>query len=156
MLCQTPNIHFLVQGSSEGFSQLNSFDGALLAAGIGNTNLVKMSSIVPPRSLQVEPVQLPYGSLVPVAYAAISSMLPGEKISAAVAAAFPEDESKPGLIMEYSSRGHREEVETIVRKMAEEGLAMRGEQVQKIASVSVQHTVEHIGTAFAAVVLWYR
>ncbi len=156
MLCQTPNIHFLVRGSAEGFSPLNSFDAALLAAGIGNTNLVKMSSIIPPRSREVSPRSLPYGALVPVAYAAITSTLAGEKIAAAVAAALPVDESKPGLIMEYSSRGHAEEVENIVRKMAAEGMQLRGEEPREIRSVAVQHAVEKVGTAFAAVVLWYE
>ncbi|MBN2232319.1 MAG: arginine decarboxylase, pyruvoyl-dependent [Deltaproteobacteria bacterium] len=155
MICQTPNIHFLVSGSSEGFTQLNSFDGALLDAGIGDTNLVKMSSIVPPGSRVVEPVKLPAGALVPVAYASITSSLPGEMISAAVAAAYPDDPSLPGLIMEYSSRGHREEVEDIVRRMAAKGLEMRGRSAARIDSISVQHKVESIGTAFAAVVLWY-
>jgi len=48
MLCNTPTKFFMATGSSEGYTELNSFDGALLNAGIGNTNLVKMSSIVPP------------------------------------------------------------------------------------------------------------
>ena len=155
MLCETPTKFFMVTGSSEGYTELNSFDGALLNAGIGNTNLVKMSSIVPPRCQEIEPIQLPYGALVPVAYAAITSDLAGEIISAAVAAAFPKDPTKPGLIMEYSSRGHKEDVEKIVRKMAIKGMEMRNEEVAEVKSVAVQHEVQKIGTAFASVVLWY-
>ncbi len=34
-------------GSAEGTTPLNAFDNALLAAGIGNINLVKVSSILP-------------------------------------------------------------------------------------------------------------
>jgi arginine decarboxylase len=154
MIFKTPTTHFFTCGSSEGFTQLNSFDGALLAARIGNTNLVKMSSIVPPKSKLVELHSLPQGALVPVAYASISSDMPGEVISAGVAAAYPTDESHAGLIMEYSSRGHKEDIEAIVRRMAEEGLKMRGLEVKEIRSISVQHKVEKIGTAFAAVVLW--
>lgn len=154
MIIKTPTTHFFTCGSSEGYTQLNSFDGSLLAARIGNTNLVKMSSIVPPKSKLVEPHPIPQGALVPVAYAAITSDLPGEVISAGVAAAYPVDESQAGLIMEYSSRGHKEDIEAIVRRMAEEGLKMRGLEVKEIRSISVQHKVEKIGTAFAAVVLW--
>jgi len=154
MIFKTPTTHFFTCGSSEGFTQLNSFDGALLAARIGNTNLVKMSSIVPPKSKLVEPHNLPQGALVPVAYAAITSDMPGEVISAGVAAAYPTDENHAGLIMEYSSRGHKEDIEAIVRRMAEEGLKMRGLEVKEIRSISVQHKVEKIGTAFASVVLW--
>ena len=46
-------------GHAEGGSSLNAFDNALLVAGIGNINLVKISSIVPP---EVALVELPKGS----------------------------------------------------------------------------------------------
>ena len=48
MIFKTPTQYFLVSGASDGYMPLNAFDGALLQAGIGNTNLVRMSSIVPP------------------------------------------------------------------------------------------------------------
>jgi len=155
MICQTPTKFFMVTGSSEGYTELNAFDGALLNAGIGNTNLVKMSSIVPPNCQEIEPVKLPYGALVPVAYATITSDLEGEVISAAVAVGIPKDSSKPGLIMEYSSRGRKKDIEKIVRKMVEEGMKIRNEDVAVIKSVSIEHEVHKIGTAFASVVLWY-
>jgi arginine decarboxylase len=145
----------MVTGSSEGYTELNAFDGALLNAGIGNTNLVKMSSIVPPNCQEIEPTKLPYGALVPVAYAAITSDLEGEVISAAVAVGIPKDSSKPGLIMEYSSHGRKKDIEKIVRRMVEEGMKIRNEDVAVIKSVSIEHEVYKIGTAFASVVLWY-
>ena len=154
MIIKTPTTHFFTCGSSEGFTQLNSLDGALLDARIGNTNLVKVSSIVPPGSKLVEPRALPQGALVPAAYAAITSDLPGEIISAGVAIAYPGDVEHAGLIMEYSARGHKEDIEAIVRRMAEEGLRMRGLEIRDLRSISVQHKVEKIGTAFASVVLW--
>ena len=155
MICQTPSKFFMVSGSSEGYTPLNSFDGALLNAGSGNTNLIKMSSIVPPACKETEPVTLPYGALVPVAYSSITSDLEGEVISAAVAVAMPENEAKPGLIMEYSSRGRKEDIEKIVIKMVEKGMDMRNEKIKFLKSISIQHRVEKTGTAFAAVVLWY-
>ena len=42
-------------GAAEGGSLLNAFDNALLVAGIGNVNLVKVSSIVPP-GVEIEPI----------------------------------------------------------------------------------------------------
>jgi arginine decarboxylase len=155
MLVPTPTKFYFACGSSEGFMPLNAFDGALMAAGVGNTNLVKMSSIVPPRCQEIEPVKLPFGALVPVAYASIASQVPGEMISAAVAACFPEDEDKPGLIMEYSARGHKEEVEQIVRNMAAEGMKMRGEKIKEIKSIAKEHRVEATGAVWAGVVLWF-
>lgn len=133
---------------------LNAFDGALLDAGIGNTNLVRMSSIIPPGAQEIEPVPLPYGALIPVAYASLTCDEPGRVISAAVAAAIPEDERFPGLIMEHSGFAPKEEVEAIVRRMAEEGMKMRGLKIKSLKSVAVEHRVEKVGAVVAAVVLW--
>ena len=133
---------------------LNAFDGALLASGIGNTNLLKMSSIVPPGARLIKPVSIPYGALLPVAYASITSSIKGQTISAAVAAAFPKDRTMPGLIMEYSATGPSEEIEKICRDMAVHGLGMRGLEVGRVESTAVSHSVGNVGAAFAAVVLW--
>ena len=154
MITKIPTKYFLVAGSSEGMTNLNSFDGALLNAGIGNTNLIKVSSILPPKCENIEPIQIPYGAIVPIAYASITSQLEGEVIAAAVAVAIPEDDKKPGLIMEYSSRGRKEDIEEIVRNMAKHGMELRGEKIKEIKSISTQHKVTNIGTAFAGVVLW--
>lgn len=154
MVFKTPTKYFLVAGKSEGYKPLNAFDGALLNAGIGNTNLVKMSSILPPRAQEIEPVKLPYGALVPVAYASYVSETPGEIIAAGVAIAIPEREDYPGLIMEYSDRGTKEEIEETVKRMAIEGMNMRGEKVKEVKSIAIEHKVTRCGAVFAAVVLW--
>ena len=154
MIFKTPTIYFITSGTSEGFTLLNAFDGALMNAGIGNTNLVRMSSICPPHTKEVFSVNLPHGALVPVAYGSITSDEPGQIIAAGVAIAFPEDEDHAGLIMEYSAKGSREVVEAKVRKMAEEGMKMRGKKVREIKSAATEHTVKEFGAAFAAVVLW--
>jgi arginine decarboxylase len=41
-------LFFLVSGVGYGSTELTSFDAALLDAGIGDFNLVRMSSIMPP------------------------------------------------------------------------------------------------------------
>ncbi len=158
MIIKTPTSHTFVTGASEGYTPLNAFDGALLAAGIGNTNLVKMSSIVPPgtREVPVSELLLPPGALVPVAYASMESDIPGSMICAAVAAAWPADPSRPGLIMEYHAHGHREDAESVVRRMAEEGMRKRGWEVRALQAAAIDHRVAKIGCAFAAVVLWDR
>ncbi len=133
---------------------LNAFDGALLKAGIGNTNLIKMSSIVPPKCRLIEPVKLPYGALVPVAYASLSSSLPGEHIAAAVAVAFPVNAELPGVIMEYSGKEPLTIIENRVREMAEHALTMRGESLREIKSIGIEYTVNKIAAVFAGAVLW--
>ena len=44
----TPCKFTLVAGNGEGGTPLNAFDAALIEAGIGNLNLLRVSSILPP------------------------------------------------------------------------------------------------------------
>ena len=154
MIFKTPTQYFLVSGASDGYTPLNAFDAALLQAGIGNTNIVKMSSIVPPHCQRISPIALPPGSIVPAAYASITSDVPGEIISAGVAIALPEDENQNGLIMEYSAKGEQRKIEEIVRNMAVEGMKLRGWKIKDLTSIAVEYKVKKIGAALAAVVLW--
>ncbi len=156
VIIETPTKFFLVSGSSEGFTLLNAFDGALLASGVGDTNLVKMSSILPPgcREMNPPPVPMPQGALVPIAYASLCSEVPGEIISAAVAIGVPEDGDRAGLIMEYSARAEESVVKEKVRKMVEKGMEMRNRAVKDIMAISATCKVVSIGAAFAGVVLW--
>jgi len=149
-----PDIHFFCAGASEGLTELTSFDGALLAAGVGNTNLIKMSSILPPNSKEVAPFSIKPGSFVPLAYADITSAEPGETISAAVAIAIPDDRNINGVIMEHHNHAPLSYVEKKVREMAEESMKMRGIKNFTIKSKGIEHKVVNIATAFAAVVLW--
>lgn len=154
-LLPDPSHYFMVAGSSEGPTPLNAFDNALLAAGIGDTNLVRMSSILPPRVEIMEPRPLPPGALVPVAYAEMTSSNPGETIAAAVAIAFPQDESLPGLIMEHHAAASREEVEAEVRRMAVAGMEHRRRPIKDVVVRGAEHVVGTTGCAYAAVVLWH-
>lgn len=149
----TPSKFCLVAGSSEGATKLNAFDGALLAAGIGNVNLVRMSSILPPGAERVERLQLPPGALVPTAYGFIASDNPGQRIAAAVAVGL--NGRSFGVIMEYAHVGTGQEAETRVREMVAEAFRMRGLDLTQVHSISAEHVVEATGCAFAAVALWY-
>jgi arginine decarboxylase len=140
-------------GHAEGGSALNAFDNALLAAGIGNINLVKVSSIVPP---DVDIVALPRikpGALVPTAYACQTGRAPGEVIAAAVGYALPEDRTRPGVIMEFHGKVGRAEAERQIRQMLEEAFRVRGEALREWKVVAAQHRVERVGCAVAAVTL---
>jgi len=154
MIFKTPTQYFLVSGASDGCTPLNAFDSALLRAGIGNTNIVKMSSIVPPHCQRVSPVALPPGALVPAAYASLTSDVPGELISAGVALALPHDEERNGLIMEYSAKGDRAKIEETVRTMAVEGMRLRGWEIKELKSIAVEYKVKKVGAVLAAIVLW--
>jgi len=156
LIIKTPTKFFLVSGSSEGYSLLNAFDGALIASGVGDTNLVKMSSILPPGCVEINPppVPMPQGALVPVAYASFRSDVPGEIISAAVAIGIPKDKDSAGLIMEYSANDDEDKVVIQVKRMVEEGMKLRNRAIKEIVAKSATHKVLKIGAVFAGVVLW--
>jgi len=140
-------------GHAEGGSTLNAFDNALLAAGIGNINLIKVSSIVPPDVSIVELPKIKPGALIPTAYAAMTSDVPGETVAAAVGYALPDDPAKAGVIMEFHGVATREAAERAIEAMLDEAFRVRGETMREMRVVAVEHTVERIGCALAAVTL---
>jgi arginine decarboxylase len=152
----TPNTLSLVAGKGDTNNPLNAFDMALLDAGICNVNLIKISSIMPPKAEVVPLPNIPMGSLVPTAYGYKVSDIKGETVSAAVSVAIPKDKELCGLIMEHSAIGGKKETENTVREMAKTGFEMRGWEIDKIISFASECTVENIGCAFAAVALWYK
>mgnify|MGYP000855221642 CR=1 FL=1 len=149
-----PTRYFLTAGSGEASTELNAFDAALLDAGVGDTNLIKMSSILPPGATLVEKHPLVRGAFVPLAYGDRVSDVPGQIISAAVAVGIPEEPLESGLIMECSRIGPPEECEKSARNMVIEGMEnIRKRKIKEIKSISVSIKVKKIGAVFAAVVL---
>ena len=140
-------------GHAEGSTTLNAFDNALLAAGIGNINLVKVSSILPPDTEVVDLPRLRPGAIVPTAFAAVTSEVPGEVVAAAVGWARPEDPAKNGVIMEFHDKATREEAERMIVQMLEEAFRVRGEKIRDMKVFTVEHRVERTGCALAAVTL---
>lgn len=149
----TPTTYSLVSAAVEGLTPLTAFDRALLSAGIGNLNLLKVSSILPPGAVFVERLSIPPGSLLPVAYAALTSAVPGELIAAAVAIGHSPDTH--GVIMETSGNFTRPEIEERIRAMVEEAFAVRKLPLVRIEVAAVAHRVERLGCVLAAVPLWY-
>jgi arginine decarboxylase len=140
-------------GHAEGGTPLNAFDNALLAAGIGNINLLKISSILPPDVPVIDLPKIKPGALVPTAYAAVTSEVPGETIAAAVGYAVPDDAAKNGVIMEFHGQTTREEAERAIRAMLDEAFRVRGEPIREMKVLAVEHTVERAGCALAAITL---
>lgn len=148
-----PKKYFLTAASCEGDTELTAFDKALLEAGVGNTNLLRVSSILPP-GCEYEPgLSIPAGSLLPIAYGTITSCEPGARIAAAVAVGIKKNSF--GVIMEYEGYCGKEEAEEMVVKMCREAFKTRGLELEEIKIASTEHLVEKIGCAFAAVPLWY-
>lgn len=151
---ETPDIYTLASGTSEGTSKLGAFDNAILNAGVGNTNLIRLSSILPPRAAFKDKIAYNRGVLVPIAYGSISSDTKGETIAASVAIAVSIEEGF-GVIMEYSGATSAKNAEEIVRKMAEDAMKHRNIKIKELKSISSEHTVVNFGCAFAAVPMWY-
>ncbi|MEX0770348.1 MAG: arginine decarboxylase, pyruvoyl-dependent [Balneolaceae bacterium] len=157
MMVKTPNLFSLVRGAAEGRTRLNAFDNALIQAGVGDTNLVRMSSILPPGAKQVsiEDINLPKGGLIPLAYASIDAVTPGRMISSAIAVGIPEDPEEPGVIMEFEDHAELSTVQSIVQQMVVDAFEYRQRKLKEIKSVGIEHKIKVCGSTFAGVVLWY-
>jgi len=149
----TPSIYKFALGSGEGKDSLTAFDRALLQAGIGNVNLLRITSILPPSAGEDEKLSPPYGALVPAAFGTFSSERPGETISAAVGIGFSRDTY--GVIMEAAGPHTRAETEDKVERMLQEAFANRGLDLRETLIRGIEHQVIRVGSVFAAVVLWY-
>ena len=152
-MTKTVSLAAATAGHAEGGTALNAFDNALLAAGIGNINLIKISSILPPDVPVVDLPKIKPGALVPTAYAAITSETPGETVTAAVGYALPDDPTKNGVIMEFHGVATRDEAERQIRAMLDEAFRVRGEPMAEMRVVAAEHRVERIGCALAAITL---
>ena len=138
-------------------SRLVSFDKALLNANVGNYNLVRLSSILPPNCEWVNKVDLEEGSLLPTAYSTVSGNLKGQMIASSIGVGIPADGSKVGVIMEYSSCGEtKEEALSKLHSMIREAFAFRGWELKEIISDAVSDVVndDMVHTTFACIAEW--
>ena len=151
----TPKRAFIGAAAAEGGTKLNAFDNALLKLGIGNVNLVKLSSVIPAHIEWIEEVHdVPIGMLLPTVYAHIESDEPGMAISAALGIGISRD-NKGGLIYEYSGYCTREEAEEMVKKMVEEGFKQRGWELAEVKVASAEITVKDKPAAAVAAVVMF-
>ncbi len=145
-----PSLLHLTSGCAEGLTPLTAFDNALREAGIDNLNLTRVSSIVPKGARFGPKPDLPVGTVVPTVYAQITSNVPGEVISAVIAAGTG---SEGGVLMEYHHRGPADDAERVCQSMVEEGFARRGWNLEDVRFATAEHKVDRLGCATAAVLL---
>lgn len=126
-------------GIGRGAERLVAFDNALLNGGVGNYNLVRLSSILPCEAKLKERIELPLGSLLPIAYAHYSSNVAGKVISAAVAIGFPEaPEGKCAVIMEYEGECTADYALRRVQGMVEDAFRARGWNLSHMKSDAIE------------------
>ncbi len=126
-----PKEFFITSGKAKSpVSELNAFDLALKKAGIGQCNLVPVSSILPPKCRNRRWRKIPAGSIT---HAVIARMDGGEgtTIGAGIAWAW-ELEGKYGLVAEahgyMDARALKETLQWKIKEMAK----IRGIQIDKI------------------------
>ena len=145
----------LVSGIGTGSTKLNAFDAALLSAGVGEYNLIKVSSILPPQSTEEKQIGVLPGSLLPIAYGSISDSEPGRRITAAAAVGIPQDPRSIGVIMEYSGYDAEDEARSIVTEMVREAMERRHLKTREIKCASVSCVTDSdVQCVFAGVALW--
>ncbi len=151
---EQPNLVCLTSGSAEGGSELTAFDNALRKAGIGDVNLIRVSSIVPTGARIAPLPDLPMGVLTPAAYAKAVSRVPGQRIAACVGVGWTP---LGGVLMEVDGLDQTiEEIQDRARAMVDEAMRARSLEPYEFHVVTAEHTVESIGSAVAAAVLWGR
>lgn len=149
------NCYTLVAGVGNGSTELNAFDNALYNAGVGNYNLIKVSSILPPVSREEMSVNVAPGRILPIAYGSKVEREKGTKIVAAVAVGIPKNPEEIGVIMEYSGVGEEKQAKLIVEDMVREAMNNRNIQIMDIKCVSSSCVVDlDFCCVFAGIALW--
>ena len=141
---------------------LPSFDKALLEAGVGNYNLVRLSSILPAKCEWIDVNEITKhiqeGSLLPTAYSTITSNKEGDSIVSTIGVGIPVDKEKVGVIMEYSTKNVSEADAVItLKEMIREAFEVRGWELERIKFTSISAKVEKEGTnytTFACISEW--
>lgn len=140
----------IVCGKDEGPTKLNAFDNALSDAGIGDVNLIKVSSMLAGKTTVEELPKLKPGAMVNCVLSEITSDVPGDVITAVVAAALGDD---LGCVVETSGINKniedlKDETEFMVRYMMEKRDVKINDLIIKASST----TVKNIASVVASVV----
>ena len=133
-----PNKFFVTSGSAvSGVSDLNAFDRALIAAGIGEQNLVPVSSVIPIGAEQIAPKALPMGAVTHCVLAHMRGS-GGETISAGIAYAFRKD-GMGGYVAEGRMHGPAGQLRAALKcKMEEMG------RIRNIELKEIRYAIEEI------------
>ena len=105
---------FLTKGVGQGREKLSSFELALRSAGIAAYNLVRVSSIFPPRCQLIGRTQgmkmLKPGQVVFCVMSENATREPHRLMAASIGLALPADKNMYGYLSEHHSFGQNEEV----------------------------------------------
>lgn len=140
----------IVSGKSEGPTELNAFDNALMDAGIGDVNLIKVSSMLGANTEIIDLPKLKAGSMVNCVLSTINSKNKGDTITACIAIAIGDN---LGCVVENSGINiSNEENRKDALEMVKYMMHKRNEKINQMIIEDSTHTVENIGSVVASVV----
>ena len=140
----------IVSGKDEGPTKLNAFDNALTDAGIGDVNLIKVSSMLAGNAEIEKLPTLKAGAMVNCVLSEITSDNPGDRITAVIAVAIGE---KLGCVVE--TNGINKDLNELVdeaKMMVEYMMDKRGVEIKDLLVESSTTTVENIASVVASVI----
>ena len=140
----------IVSGKDEGPTKLNAFDNALSKAGIGDVNLIKVSSMLAENTKIETLPQLKAGSMVNCVLSEVTSDKPGDEITAVIGVAIGSD---LGCVVEASGiNENKKDLKKKAREMVEYMMNKRNVEIEKLIIESQTTTVENIASVVVSVV----
>lgn len=140
----------IVSGKDEGPTKLNAFDNALSDAGIGDVNLIKVSSMLAGNAEINELPKLKAGTMVNCVLSTITSDTPGDVITAVVAAAIGDE---LGCVVETTGINKKEnELIDEAKQMVEYMMERRGVEIKELIIETSTAEVKEIASVVASVV----
>ncbi|MBO4797508.1 MAG: pyruvoyl-dependent arginine decarboxylase [Candidatus Methanomethylophilaceae archaeon] len=148
-----PSRFFITESSATSpVSDLNAFDLALIKAGIGEQNLVSVSSVIPAGAERVERCRLPMGAVTHCVLAQMRGC-EGETISSGIAYAYRKD-GNGGYVAEGHIHGSAESLREILQWKMDEMARIRGTEFTDAGFVTQELSIpmDHYGCCVAALV----
>lgn len=140
----------IVSGKSEGPTKLNAFDNALSDAGIGDVNLIKVSSMLAGNAKISELPKLKAGAMVNCVLSEITSDNPGDNITAVIAVAIGEE---LGCVVETTGIDKTpDDMIDEAKMMVEYMMDKRKVEIKDLIIKSSTTTVKEIASVVASVI----
>ena len=140
----------IVSGKDEGPTRLNAFDNALSDAGIGDVNLIKVSSMLGKNTQVKNLPKFKAGAMVNCVLSSVTSSKPGDTITAVVGIAIGEE---LGCVVETTGTNKdKQELIYEAKFMVNYMMEKRGIEIKEHIVEAVSTTVENIASVVASVV----
>ena len=140
----------IVSGKAEGPTKLNAFDNALSEAGIGDVNLIKVSSMLGPNTELIPLPKLKPGAMVNCVLSEVTSKKKGNIINACVAVAIGD---RLCCVVETTGINDKEDgIKEEAINMVQYMMNKRNVEIKDLIVETSTHTVENKGSVIASVV----